>query len=216
MGNEIQHLSSQDTGSNISWVPLILASASPRRRELLSEARIPFEVFPADVDESPIEGEPPHLYASRVARDKATAISQNHPERWVLGADTVVAVSDQILGKPCTQEEARGMLHLLSGRPHEVITAVALIRSTRTSPILDMIEFDVISQVVFRTLTEREILDYVETGEPMDKAGAYAIQGGAAGFVERYAGSWSNIVGLPMDEVLSHLSDLGIGPSPLD
>jgi septum formation protein len=214
MGNEIQHLSSQDIDSKISWAPLILASASPRRRELLSEARIPFEVVPADVDESPSEGEPPHLYASRVARDKATAISLNHPERWVLGADTVVAVGDQILGKPCSQEEACEMLHLLSGRQHEVITAVAFIRSIRTSPVTEMIEFIVISQVVFRVLTEREMLDYVETGEPMDKAGAYAIQGGAAGFIERYTGSWSNIVGLPMEEVLSHLRDLGIGPSP--
>ncbi len=188
--------------------PLILASASPRRRELLAEAGIPFEVFPAGIDEVPLEGETPDQYASRVARDKAVAIAQLHPGRWVLGADTVVVVDDQILGKPGCPEEACQMLHLLSGRRHEVLTAVAFVRSNERLPSLEMDEFSVRSEVIFRDLTEKEIHDYVETGEPMDKAGAYAIQGGAAGFVKRFAGSWSNIVGLPLEWVQNHLATL--------
>ncbi len=189
---------------------LILASASPRRRELLSEAGIPFEIIPAQVDETPVEGETPLEYASRVAREKATVISLLHPDKWVLGADTVVIVDNMILGKPYTQEEAIGMLRLLSGRQHEVLTAVALVCSTLDSPTMEVAEFHVASQVIFRDLNEKEIQDYVETNEPMDKAGAYAIQGGAAGFVERYVGSWSNIVGLPMEELLVHLRTLKI------
>lgn len=185
---------------------LILASASPRRRELLTEAGIPFDVFPADVDETPLPGEAPLIYASRVACDKATVIAKQYPGRWVLGADTVVVVDNQILGKPCSPEEACGMLRLLSDRQHEVMTAVALVHWVSQTSGLELDEFSVTSEVVFRALTEGEICDYVSTGEPMDKAGAYAIQGGAAAFVERYEGSWSNIVGLPLEEVLAHLS----------
>ena len=193
--------------------PLILASASPRRRELLSEAGIPLEVFPANVDETPFTGEPPCQYARRVATAKAIAISHLYPQRWVLGADTVVILENQILGKPNTEKEAIGMLRLLSGCQHQVLTAVALTRIDGTIH-LEIDEFSVSSLVFFRPLTENEIHGYVKTREPMDKAGAYAIQGGAAGFVEKYTGSWSNIVGLPMEEVLSHLKAIGFSPQP--
>lgn len=195
-------------------IPLILASASPRRRELLSEAGIQFEVFPADVDEIPHPGETPSQYASRVARAKAMAVSRVYPRHWILGADTVVFLKDRIMGKPNTEEEACEMLRHLSGCQHEVLTAVTLMRFKSTTQI-DIDEFNVVSQVSFRPLSEVEIDDYVKTREPMDKAGAYAIQGGAAGFVKTYTGSWSNIVGLPIEEVISHLKAIDFYPQSL-
>ncbi|MCG3197788.1 MAG: Septum formation protein Maf [bacterium] len=190
----------------------ILASASPRRRELLREAGIAFEGIPARVDESLSQGEAPLDYALRLAKEKAWQVAELHPGRWVLGADTIVVLTqdngiERILGKPESKEEAARILSALSGKRHWVTTACALVMTQGESPHPVRIEtFHVTSEVWFRKLSEAEIWAYVRTGEPMDKAGAYAIQGGAANFVEKFHGSWSNIVGLPMEELQAHLA----------
>jgi septum formation protein len=170
---------------------IVLASASPRRAELLRGAGIPFEVIVADVDETVYPGEQPEIYALRVAAAKAQAVSERADGRPVLAADTVVIVHDQILGKPVDAGDARRMLRLLSGRAHHVLTAVVLddeVTLERT-------------QVQFAALGDDEIDWYVASGEPHDKAGAYAIQGLAARFVTRIDGSYSNVVGLPVSRV---------------
>ena len=179
---------------------IILASASPRRRELLTAAGIAHLVDAANVDETPLAGESPAAYAERLAREKAVAVAQRHPGASVIGADTVVIVDDEILGKPIDEADARRMLERLSNREHVVLTAVAVARDGRVeSGIAE-------TSVSMRTISPREIADYVETGEPMDKAGAYAIQGGAAGFVRGISGDFDNVVGLPMRVVRRLLS----------
>lgn len=180
---------------------LILASASPRRSELLIEAGIAFEVIPAEVVEIPEPGESACACAERLAKLKAETIAQRFPGRWVLGADTVVTLKEHILGKPESDEEALKMLAFLSGQTHQVLTAIAFCQYPAGSGDVRLISKVITSEVVFRTLTEAEIKDYVATGEPLDKAGAYAIQGGADRFVSSFRGSWSNIVGLPVEEV---------------
>jgi septum formation protein len=183
---------------------LILASSSPRRQELLREAGIPFEVHPAHLNEEQNPGEPPMEYARRLSREKAQAVSASHPKQFVLGADTIVVVGDEVLGKPRDVADAERMLRLLSGREHEVTTAVSLImpagktetRSTTTT-------------VCFRNLNEDEIRQYVAGGEPMDKAGAYAIQGGASRWTNRIEGEYSNVVGLPLSLVTEMLRASG-------
>lgn len=193
---------------------LILASASPRRRELLGEAGIEFEVIPAHVDESLRQGEAPLDYALRLAREKAGQVAAEHPCRWVLGADTIVVLlegtgRDRIIGKPNSEGEAAEILQALSGRRHSVTTACALVKASVRGALPARIEsFHVTSEVWFRPLREDEILAYIRTGEPMDKAGAYAIQGGAANFVEGFQGSWTNIVGLPMEALLVRLAEV--------
>ena len=172
---------------------IVLASASPRRAELLRAAGIEFLVQPADVDESLHEGEAPETYVVRVAEAKARAIRARLPDATVLAADTTVVVDHHILGKPADVEDARRMLRLLSGRSHEVITGVVVIAPQRP------VETRVASTTVeFAALTDEEIRWYVQTGEPLDKAGAYAIQGLASRFVTRIVGSYSNVVGLPV------------------
>ena len=190
-------------------VRLILASASPRRAELLRAAGIEVDVRPADVDESVSSGEAPEPYASRVAFAKARAISQQVPDRFVLGADTVVVVDDHILGKPTDSADARQMLRLLSGRRHVVITAVALIRSAGLpGEIVDRgIER---TTVEFAALSNDEIDWYAATSEPMDKAGGYAIQGLASRFATRIDGSYSNVVGLPVSLVYGMCKKAGL------
>ena len=190
-------------------VRLILASASPRRAELLRAAGIEVDVRPADVDESVSSVEPPDAYASRVAMAKARAISEQVPDRFVLGADTVVVVNDDILGKPTDSADARQMLRLLSGRRHVVITAVALIRGAgRPGEIIDRgIER---TTVEFAALSNEEIDWYAATSEPMDKAGGYAIQGLASRFVTRIEGSYSNVVGLPVSLVYGMCKKAGL------
>jgi septum formation protein len=188
---------------------LILASTSPRRRELLEKAGIRIEVIPAHIDESLRPSETPLEYVKRMAKQKALAVAQVHPGRWVLGADTIVVAPDgrgagEILGKPESHEDACRMLRRLSGRVHQVTTACDLLKVDPVSKTLSHGKrFHVTSQVAFRSLTDEEIQEYVRTGEPMDKAGAYAIQGGAGKFVRNYSGSWANIVGLPIDEVVA-------------
>jgi septum formation protein len=184
--------------------PLILASASPRRQELLREAGIPIEVHPADIVEVQKEGEAPLDYALRLAREKAEAIAQRFPGRFVLGADTIVVVGEEVLGKPRDCEDAARMLRLLSGREHSVTTAVSLIsRSVQTRTRTAT------TKVFFRELAEEEIQRYIATGEPMDKAGAYAIQGGAGRWAIRMEGEFSNVVGLPLTLVSEMLRASG-------
>ena len=187
-------------------MPLILASASPRRAELLTNAGFTFDVQPADVDETPSEAESPTEYAVRVAREKARVTfarcgNLNSP---VLGADTVVVADGRILGKPSDAADAHAMLRLLSGRVHDVHTAVVFIVGSR-----EFVEVAT-SRVRFVSLSKSEIEWYVASGEPHGKAGAYAIQGRAARFVDWIDGSWSNVVGLPVATVYRILKDAGV------
>jgi septum formation protein len=183
---------------------LILASASPRRAELLTAADFQFEVMAADVDETVSPGEDPTGYALRVARDKAAAIQIRcgDPDALILSADTVVVANGEILGKPQGFADARRMLRLLSGGVHDVHTAVVLrLGSVERTEV-------VTTRVWFQSLDEAEISWYVDSGEPEGKAGAYAIQGRAARFIERIDGSWSNVVGLPVAAVYRLLHEL--------
>lgn len=176
---------------------LILASASPRRVALLDKAGVEFEQRPADVDESLRSGESPEAYVSRLAEAKAR--TSWRPGCQSLGADTIVTLDGAILGKPQDATDARVMLQCLSGRSHDVLTGVAVFDGSRCSRACERTE------VQFRDLTDSEIDAYIASGEPMDKAGSYAIQGGAAAFVRKLAGSYSNVVGLPVSRVLGML-----------
>ena len=171
---------------------LILASSSPRRAEILSALGIPFEAAPADIAEILAPGETGPDAAIRFAREKAAAAAVRHPGDWILAADTLVLVDDAVLGKPAGDADARDMLRRLSGREHRVVTAVHLRKGA--SPGKGEIEE---SRVRIAPLTEEEIRWYVATGEPRDKAGAYAVQGLGARFVESVDGSFSNVMGLP-------------------
>lgn len=183
---------------------IVLASASPRRAELLRAAGIDFQVIVANVDETLHPGEPPEAYAVRVAAAKAEAVRVQAHGRAVLGADTVVVVDEHILGKPADAADARRMLALLSGRAHDVLTAVVVLPPDGGSH--REVERTVVE---FAALTTDEISWYVASGEPMDKAGAYAIQGLASRFVTRIAGSYSNVVGLPVARVYQMLRRAG-------
>ena len=171
--------------------PLILASASPRRRELLGYTGVPFEVMTADAEEMK-QGEPKALVMEN-ARRKALAVFRAHPGRRVLGADTVVALPGRVLGKPRTEAEAREMLAALSGQWHTVYTGVCLVDEAGTCDL----RADE-TRVLFSDMTEADIQRYVASGEPMDKAGAYAVQGRGGMYVERIEGSYSNVIGLPL------------------
>jgi septum formation protein len=181
---------------------LILASASPRRAELLRNAGIAFTVVPAHVPEQPSAGEPPLAYAQRLARDKARAVFAHNPDNVVLGADTVVVVDEHLLEKPRDEQDAARMLRLLSGRTHQVITGVCVL-----APGHEQTEAEV-TEVRFSPLSNEEIDAYIATHEPMDKAGAYAIQGIASRWVERIDGCYFNVVGLPVPRVYRMLDKL--------
>jgi septum formation protein len=194
---------------------IYLASRSPRRRELLQQLGVEFEellaheMHGADVDETPLAGESPDAYVMRVACEKAylgrrQIAARNLPSLPVLAADTTVVLDGEILGKPDDGEHALSILRRLSGRTHQVLTAVAVAQDQRVDSVLD------ISAVEFRTLDEAEIRDYVASGEPLDKAGAYAIQGRAAQFVRCLAGSYSGIMGLPLVATAELLLRFGI------
>jgi septum formation protein len=170
----------------------ILASASPRRRDLLLAAGFQFEVVVADVDETPRDGEAPEGYARRVAMEKAAAVSAIRPDRWVLGADTVVVLDGEIFGKPSDDHDAARMLQRLSGRAHDVLTAVALTGPGGTQQACGR------TRVWMQALAPGDIAAYVASGEPRGKAGAYAIQGLASRFIPRIDGEYSNVVGLPV------------------
>jgi len=186
---------------------LILASASPRRHDLLSRIGLRFIVTPADIDESMLNGELPDDHVRRLATGKARAVSNIYPGLWVLGADTIVVIDGRILGKPADRSEAATMLATLSSRMHEVFTGYAILNSEFPSQELSGV---VRSEVFIRSLTPDEISGYIDTGEPMDKAGAYAIQGVGSAIVERVSGSYTNVVGLPLCEVARDLKTLGI------
>jgi len=184
---------------------LILASASPRRQELLTSAGIAFEAIPGETDEEGCQGESAEEYVSRLAQRKAEEAAEKHPRRWILAADTVVVVGQAILGKPRDPPEARQMLEMLSGREHRVITGYCILHSSWGRRR----EGRVVTEVRFKVLTSQEIQWYLDTGEPFDKAGAYAIQGKAAFMVREIRGSYTNVVGLPLCEVVEALQELG-------
>ncbi|MBI1740724.1 MAG: septum formation inhibitor Maf [Acidobacteriales bacterium] len=183
---------------------LVLASASPRRQELLRNAGIPFEVQPAHIPEDPLPGEGAKECAERLAREKALAIARHRSQDVVLGADTVVVIGSEILGKPADSADAARMLRMLAGREHQVITGVCLVVGGQWSVGSET------TTVVMSEITEKEIADYIATGEPMDKAGAYAIQGIASRWIPRIEGDYSNVVGLPVALVCRMLRENGL------
>jgi septum formation protein len=175
---------------------LVLASASPRRAEILRSLGIPFEALPVDVDETPLPGETAEAAAARLASEKATLAAHCRPEAWVLAADTLVFLDGTILGKPRDDADAASMLRRLAGREHGVVTAVSLRRGE--APARGIAE---VSRVRFGPLDDDEIAWYVSTGEPRDKAGAYGVQGFGARFIEEIHGSFTNVMGLPARSV---------------
>ncbi|RCU50074.1 septum formation inhibitor Maf [Corallincola holothuriorum] len=175
-------------------VPLTLASASPRRKELLSQLWPSFAVIPADIDETPHVGEQPRAHVTRLAQEKALTVSALHPHTLVLAADTIVVARGEILGKPENDQDAFTMLGLLSGQEHQVMTAISVAFTDKV--FSQCVE----TQVWFRPLSNADITEYWATGEPADKAGAYGIQGLGGRFVERINGSYSAVVGLPLVE----------------
>ncbi|MDR3799901.1 MAG: Maf family protein [Terracidiphilus sp.] len=192
---------------------LILASASPRRSELLTQAGFSFEVHPAHIPEEPLENEDPISYVTRLAREKAEAVfreltaahgREDGRSLVVLGADTTVTLDEHILGKPEDAADAARMLRLLSGRTHRVITGVALVTAERVEVAAE------VTEVRFLEMSDAEIAAYVATGEPMDKAGAYAIQGRAARWIPRIEGCYFNVVGLPLARVSTLLESCGL------
>jgi len=187
---------------------IVLASASPRRAELLASAGIDFIVVPGDIDETPLPAEEPLAHVLRLAEGKALEAASRSDGRFFIGADTIVLCDREILGKPADNAAATAMLQKLSGRMHRVITGFAVIdrESGRT------IRRTISTEVFFRIVGAAEIAAYVATGCPLDKAGAYAIQGGAAAMVTRINGSYTNVVGLPLCEVVEVLREVGALP----
>jgi septum formation protein len=182
----------------------ILASASPRRAELLASAGLEFAILPAEIDETPRAGEVPGDYAMRMAHEKAAVVRARCPSAVVLGADTVVIADGEILGKPTDAADAARMLNRLSDRVHVVHTAVVL--SWKASVVSELCT----TRVHFRPMSQEEIAWYISTGEPYGKAGAYAIQGRASRFIDWIDGSWSNVVGLPVATVHRMLRETSI------
>jgi septum formation protein len=176
---------------------VILASQSPRRRELLTLIGVRHEVLPAHIDETPFDHELPTAHSERLAREKAALIAARHPETLVIGADTVVVINNTILGKPGDQDDARAMLRLLSGRTHVVYTAVAIARDEYIDSEVEAVT------VTFRRLSEGDIARYVATGEPDDKAGAYGIQGYGATLIDRIEGDFFAVMGLPLRRMIA-------------
>jgi septum formation protein len=185
---------------------VVLASASPRRRDLLAAVGFDLEVVPADLDESRHDGESPEVYVARLARAKAVSVARHHHGAVVLGADTTVDLDGEILSKPHDPSEARAMLKRLSARTHRVHTAVAAVREDQ---ILDAL---VTTLVTFVPVTDEMLEWYLSTGEPFDKAGGYGIQGAGGVLVDQVRGSVSNVVGLPLAETVSLLGRLGLVP----
>jgi len=185
---------------------LILASRSPRRRELLERMGISFQVMEPEVEEELGRGETPRAFVERIAREKAEEVAQRAPGAWVLGADTIVVLGGEVLGKPRDEEEAASMLRRLSGRVHKVLTAFSLLNLAEGRSFQGVEE----TEVKFIPLQEADIRWYVSTGEPLGKAGAYAIQGAGGTFIEWIKGSYTNVVGLPVAQILDPLREIGI------
>ena len=185
--------------------PIILASASPRRRQLLQGVGVAFEAIPSQIEEDEIPGEPPRDHVMRLSRAKAIAVGSTQvKDRWVLGADTIVCIDGELLGKPGSEKEAWGMLKKLSGREHKVVTGFFIYNPERKQSVGDAVE----SRVHVKELNDREIEGYIRTGEPFDKAGGYAVQGIGMFMVEKIVGSHTNVIGLPICEVVAVLREL--------
>lgn len=185
--------------------PFILASASPRRSELLTVLGLSFAVIPSGADETFRPGETPAGHVKRISGAKAQAVAADHPDAWVLGADTIVVIDGQVLGKPKDRADARQMLRLLSGREHDVYTGFTVIKKTASVLCRKVVR----STVVFREITEDELEWYVNSDEPYDKAGGYAVQEKGGLFAYRIRGSYSNVIGLPVSEVFEVLKQIG-------
>lgn len=183
---------------------VVLASASPRRRELLNLIGIPHDVRPANIDETMRPREAPRRHAERLAREKASAIAVRDPDLITIGADTVVVINRKVLGKPADAADAARMLGMLSGREHTVITAVAVSRGRKLRSAIEEV------RVKFRRLRDDEIEAYIATGEPMDKAGAYGIQGFGATIVEGIEGDYFSVMGLPLVRLVGLMRDVGV------
>lgn len=184
---------------------IILASASPRRQELLQKILTNFQIIPADIDETAVgAGVAPMDLARTLSYHKAKALLETHPHALIIGCDTIVTIDNQILGKPASPEHSTQMLTLLSGRTHKVITGVTILTSEK------QLSFDSITDVEFYPLTEKEISDYVATGEPKDKAGAYGIQGGASLFIKEIRGDYYGVMGLPVAQLYQKLKEFGV------
>lgn len=185
---------------------IILASASPRRQQYLQDLGVDFTIQTAEIDEEPVTGEAPSVFVQRMAREKVMAIMEQFPDAWVIGADTIVTIDKKILGKPGGMQEAAAMLRFLSGRTHSVLTGFCLGCKEMGVDVCQWVE----SRVAFSNLSEEMIQAYVATGEPLDKAGSYGIQGKGAFMVENIRGSYSNIVGLPLAELVGVLCQYGV------
>lgn len=185
---------------------LILASKSPRRRYLLQQAGIEFSVVPSEFDETSVKLSSPETYVKCLAESKALDISQKYPDSWIIGADTIVLIGDTILGKPASGEQARAMLRRLSDKTHRVLTGYCICHKNKACFFSETVS----TQVHFKKLTPEEIDWYIKSGEPFDKAGAYAIQGLGTFLVKRINGSYTNVVGLPVCEVLEFLIKHGV------
>jgi septum formation protein len=183
--------------------PLVLASQSPRRAELIGRLGLEFQTFPADLDESYMAGETPPQHAERLSREKALAIAAGRPEALVVGSDTIVVIDGEVLGKPRDRDHAIEMLTRLSGREHEVCTGVAIAHRGKVESDLERV------RVRFRTLDARACEEYVATGEPMDKAGAYGIQGFGSALVEGIEGDYFAVMGLPVVRMLDLIARFG-------
>jgi len=185
---------------------LILASKSPRRRYLLERAGLRVTVVPSNIDEAAFGPRPPQAYVRELAEAKTKEVAERHPQRWVIGADTIVVVDNAILGKPASPREAREMLARLSGKSHQVLTGYCIRCQRRRRHHCEV----VVTEVRFKDLSAAEIEWYIRTGEPFDKAGAYAIQGIGTFLVKSISGSYTNVVGLPVCEVIEYLIAEGV------
>jgi septum formation protein len=192
----------RDTTTHLA--PPILASASPRRRQWLEALQIPFEVWVPEVDETPLDAEDPGDMVARLARAKAEIVSMVNPDRWVIAADTTVAVDHHVLGKPVDGDDAVRMMMLIQGRSHQVHTGLCLRRNDTVHCLVDTAE------VFLRPVSEPQARWYAGTGEPMDKAGAYAAQGIAALFIERIQGSFATVMGFPVERFGELVGRLGL------
>jgi septum formation protein len=186
--------------------PLILASRSPRRRYLLEQAGLTFSVIPSALDESSVPVSPPENHVRMLAKAKAVEVAELYPQSWVIGADTLVLTGDAVLGKPDTAVQARQMLEALSGKTHRVLTGYCICCKAAGRSFSETVE----TKVLFKTLSESEIDWYINTSEPYDKAGGYAVQGLGTFLVKRIEGSYTNVVGLPVCEVIEYLLREGI------
>jgi len=189
----------------IITAPIVLASASPRRSELMELAGISCAIFPADICEDVLPDEQPAEHVMRLSREKARAVADRTDGRFFIGADTVVVLEGRIMGKPVDEEQAFEMLAALSGHTHRVITGIAVFDRETDLCLTRAVS----TEVLFKPLSEGEIRDYIATGCPMDKAGAYAIQGGAVHFIRSINGSYTNVIGLPMTELYEMLQSAG-------